>query len=395
MMAVRYLSDEILSGFDKYKYCSVDTSPLSKYVTHPFWNWVVEYVPTYIAPNTLTLSGFLFIILQFCVLSYYDYDFYSSADQYPDYPAIPQIIWLLSALCIFLAHTLDGIDGKQARRTKTSGPLGELFDHGLDSWAALFMPLGIYSVLGRGEFGVDPLNALYVIMFVTVTFIAAHWEKYNTGVLFLPWGYDLSQITMVVLYSIVYFGDYHILKFTLPIVDVKSGKFFETCMYVAVFAFSIPMSIWNVYKSYADKSGHMYGPYECLRPLFSTAVLCLAVVWWAKSSSCNIVAKEPRLFLLAFGTVFSNCACRLIVSCMSNTRCTLFNWLLLPLVFIVVGVNTLYLGSLEIYLLYAYTMFALAAHIHYGICVVQQLSDHFNIYVFSTLKPPSPEKNHK
>jgi phosphatidylglycerophosphate synthase len=26
---------------------------------------------------------------------------------------------------------LDGIDGKQARRINLSGPLGELFDHGL------------------------------------------------------------------------------------------------------------------------------------------------------------------------------------------------------------------------------------------------------------------------
>jgi hypothetical protein len=27
-------------------------------------------------------------------------------------------------------QTLDALDGKQARRTKTSSPLGELFDHG-------------------------------------------------------------------------------------------------------------------------------------------------------------------------------------------------------------------------------------------------------------------------
>jgi phosphatidylserine synthase len=28
---------------------------------------------------------------------------------------------------------MDAIDGKQARRTGTSGPLGELFDHGCDA----------------------------------------------------------------------------------------------------------------------------------------------------------------------------------------------------------------------------------------------------------------------
>ena len=31
---------------------------------------------------------------------------------------------------LFIYQSLDAIDGKQARRTQTSGPLGELFDHG-------------------------------------------------------------------------------------------------------------------------------------------------------------------------------------------------------------------------------------------------------------------------
>ena len=25
-------------------------------------------------------------------------------------------------------------------------------------------------------------------------FYFTHWEKYNTGILYLPWGYDLSQL---------------------------------------------------------------------------------------------------------------------------------------------------------------------------------------------------------
>lgn len=34
---------------------------------------------------------------------------------------------------LFVYQSLDAIDGKQARRTGTSGPLGELFDHGKQS----------------------------------------------------------------------------------------------------------------------------------------------------------------------------------------------------------------------------------------------------------------------
>ncbi len=49
----------------------------------------------------------------------------------------------------------DGTDGKQARRTKTSGPLGELFDHGLDSLQTLLMPIGVYSAWGRVDFSIE------------------------------------------------------------------------------------------------------------------------------------------------------------------------------------------------------------------------------------------------
>ena len=34
---------------------------------------------------------------------------------------------------LFVYQSLDAIDGKQARRTGTSGPLGELFDHGTET----------------------------------------------------------------------------------------------------------------------------------------------------------------------------------------------------------------------------------------------------------------------
>ena len=89
---------------------------------------------------------------------------------------------------------LDGTDGKQARRTGTSSPLGELFDHGLDSWASFFLPVACYSVFGRGEYGVDVFRVYLVLIGVNLCFIASHWEKYNTKILYLPWGYDFSQV---------------------------------------------------------------------------------------------------------------------------------------------------------------------------------------------------------
>lgn len=43
------------------------------------------------------------------------------------------------AIGMWIYQSLDAIDGKQARRTGTSGPLGELFDHGeRDFWVLRF-----------------------------------------------------------------------------------------------------------------------------------------------------------------------------------------------------------------------------------------------------------------
>ena len=95
---------------------------------------------------------------------------------------------------IIFSFLKDGTDGKQARRTQTSSPLGELFDHGLDSWATLFLPVSLYSMFGRNEFGASVLEMYFILWTIMGIFIISHWEKYNTGILFLPWSYDLAQI---------------------------------------------------------------------------------------------------------------------------------------------------------------------------------------------------------
>lgn len=42
-------------------------------------------------------------------------------------------------------------------------------------------------------FSINPIRLLMVLIAVQLVFIVTHWEKYNTGVLFLSWGYDASQ----------------------------------------------------------------------------------------------------------------------------------------------------------------------------------------------------------
>ena len=83
------------------------------------------------------------------------------------------------SLLLFLSHTLDGIDGKQARRTGNGTPLGELFDHGCDSWSTVFIASTFYSTFGRNYDGFSiPETRMYLIMWsVFFSFHISHWEK--------------------------------------------------------------------------------------------------------------------------------------------------------------------------------------------------------------------------
>ncbi|XP_011500096.1 PREDICTED: ethanolaminephosphotransferase 1-like isoform X2 [Ceratosolen solmsi marchali] len=379
ILEMEYLSQEHLSGFENYKYNSLDTSPLSLYVMHPFWDRVIQYCPKWVAPNALTYAGFLFTVVNFIMFAMYDYYFFASSDDHPQYPAIPKWFFAMAAFNIFMAYTLDGIDGKQARRTQTSGPLGELFDHGLDSWTAVLITSCIYSVFGRTEHSVSPLRMYFILWNVFVNFYLSHWEKYNTGVLFLPWGYDVSMVATIVVFVLTSVAGHSAWKFDLP-GGISAGSMFEMLLYVSALVSNLPVVLWNIYKSYRDKTGKMRTLPEALRPLIPLTILFAIATTWVMHSPNKIIDQDPRIIYFAIGTVFSNICCRLIVAQMSNTRCEILPWILLP-VFCTACLAYL-LPSLDLQLLYLLAAIALATHVHYGSCVVRQMCRHFRIHTF-------------
>lgn len=186
-----------------------------------------QILPYWISPNILTFTGFLLSVGNALVISYYDYNFFASSGLKSTALPIPSWVWLFCAINHFLAHTLDGIDGKQARRTNSSGPIGELMDHGLDSWTALFVPFCIYSMFGRGEYSYRPFRVLFIFWAVFFTFYLSHWEKYNTGILYLPWSYDASQLALLILYILTFMFTHSIWKIHSYFLNISSGQIFE------------------------------------------------------------------------------------------------------------------------------------------------------------------------
>lgn len=73
------------------------------------------------APNTVTLIGFILMGFSYFCMLYYDDTFTQD---------IPRWTYIVAGIFQFIYQTLDAVDGKHARTTKASSPLGQLFDHG-------------------------------------------------------------------------------------------------------------------------------------------------------------------------------------------------------------------------------------------------------------------------
>lgn len=115
-----------------YEYKAVSYSLLDKVFC--YWlNYAFKFIPPQLSANLLSMVGnigswlalFLMIILGDRVdLPYH------------------RLVFAIAAFSVFFYHTVDNLDGRQAKRAGTSGPLGEFVDHWFDSFNVFFFPLG-------------------------------------------------------------------------------------------------------------------------------------------------------------------------------------------------------------------------------------------------------------
>lgn len=279
---------------------------------------------------------------------------------------------------------LDGIDGKQARRIGVSGPLGELFDHGLDSFIVFLVPYSLISVYGRDqEYSVSCFRGFLIVISVVMNFYVSHCEKYNTGVLYLPWSYDLSMWASALLFLFpgAYgpeFYKYYVFG------DVTFTQALEALIHCMGFITTYPVAVYNVYLSNKNRTGKRYPILQATKPIWSMLVMTGATIYWALQSPNNVIEVYPRAFIFMFGTLFSNISCRLIIAEMSHSRCELLSWMTWPLL----GgmVTSLYQPQLEAIILHLLSALFLLTHVHYGICVVRQICNHFKINCFTVPK---------
>lgn len=164
----KLLSPGQLKRLSEHKY-SCTTNSLLDGLLQPWWNWLVSKVPLWLAPNLITILGLIVNIVTTLILVYYSPDARIEA---------PRWACFLCAFGLFVYQSLDAIDGKQARRTGTSTPLGELFDHGCDSISTVFVALSACIAVQLGYY---PTWMFFQCFCAMTLFYCAHWQTYVSG----------------------------------------------------------------------------------------------------------------------------------------------------------------------------------------------------------------------
>ncbi len=226
-----FITQEGIVNLKNHQYIGGVYTPLDKKM-NIFWYKCVEFVPETIAPNLITLTGFLCYISHIVLLFSYSRNF----DEYR-----PNWVFFFAAFTTFIYQTFDAIDGKQARKIKLSTPLGQLFDHGLDTLLSSFVILDSLIIFRLSNDFI--LIALSLIIVIFGMYFAAFGE-YFTGVLITSNGViGVTETQMLVIGLQVLVGIFGYDFF-------PNTQLFHYCLVIGFLFFSSLMMLPNVFKSY-------------------------------------------------------------------------------------------------------------------------------------------------
>ena len=161
------LTEEQKAQLRDYEYAGSDASLLLR-LYRPVLEWMVTLLPLHTSPNLVTLLGFMCVNSAAVLTLMYSPDLKEP---------LPRLVYFYDAVAIWAYQWLDNLDGKQARRTRTSSAFGELFDHGVDAYASTSAAICFIAALQLGQ---TPLSLLTPFL-IYFPFFFATWEQYWLG----------------------------------------------------------------------------------------------------------------------------------------------------------------------------------------------------------------------
>ncbi|XP_048879868.1 choline/ethanolaminephosphotransferase 1-like isoform X2 [Brienomyrus brachyistius] len=370
------LSRAQLKRLEEHRYSSAGHSLLEPLMQH-YWEWLVGRVPAWVAPNLITIVGLLTNIATTLVLVCYCPTATEQA---------PQWTYLLCAGGLFIYQSLDAIDGKQARRTGSSSPLGELFDHGCDSLSTVFVVLGTCLAL---QLGTHPDWMFFCCFAGMFLFYCAHWQTYVSGV--LRFGLiDVTevQVLIIVMHLLAAIGGHAFWQAPIPVVNIPM-KIVPALCTLAGSILTCASYFRVIFTGGVGKNGSTIAGTSVLSPILHIGSVIMLAVMIHKKSSVRLFEKHPCLYVLAFGFASAKITNKLVVAHMTKSEMHLHDVALLGpgLLFLDQYFSSFIDEYLVLWIALVLSGFDLA---RYCVSVCNQIASHLNISVFR-IRPRTPQ----
>ncbi|DAA77618.1 TPA_exp: Uncharacterized protein A8136_6164 [Trichophyton benhamiae CBS 112371] len=374
------LTDETLAPLKSYKYSSVDKSYISRYILKHYWNAFVELLPLWIAPNMVTLLGFGFIVGNVVLLEIYMPDLVGPA---------PSWVYYSFAIGIWMYSTMDNVDGKQARRTGTSSPLGELFDHGIDSLNCTLASLLEVAAMGQGPTKIGA----FTMLIPCLPMFFSTWETYHTHTLYLGYFNGPTEGLIIATAIIIAAGYYGPEIYSRPLADgigyadlIGNVTFLDIWVFVLLTSFftaHLPECVYNVVQA-RRRNGLP------VLPIFlewtSIIISTISAISWVYSPY-SFILKDNHLVLFAVTLcfVFGRMTTKIILAHLTRQPFPYWTVLITPLIGGAVLVNLPAIGlpavgaTVELWYLWGYLAFAFAAYMHWALYVIGRITAFLDI----------------
>ncbi|XP_038213616.1 cholinephosphotransferase 1 isoform X2 [Zerene cesonia] len=370
----RILNAAQLKRLSEHKYSCTSASILDAWL-QPWWCWLVSKTPLWLAPNLITILGLIINIVTTLILVWYSPD----ARQDP-----PRWACAVCALGVFVYQSLDAIDGKQARRTGSQSPLGELFDHGCDSISTVFIALGACIAVKLGEY---PTWMFFQCFCAMTLFYCAHWQAYVTGTLKMG-RIDVTEAQ----YAIIII---HLISATLgPEAWAAQIPGLEVPWRLQIFSLAVAGQLYfitNFLSTFrvrgCGKNGSTVAGTSILSPVipFSFVVVPAFIIF--QKSESQVYENHPALYILAFGMVAAKVTNRLVVAHMTKSEMEYYDWSMLGPAMLFL--NQYFNNALpEYYVLWLCTVWVCIELVRYCGQICLEICEHLHIQLFRIASPP-------
>ncbi|XP_017017001.1 cholinephosphotransferase 1 isoform X3 [Drosophila kikkawai] len=362
------LSAQQLRKLSEHKYSCFSASLLDP-LLQPWWNWLVAQTPLWLAPNLITIVGLILNVVTTLILICYS----PNGVEPP-----PRWTCFLCALGLFIYQSLDSIDGKQARRTNTSSPLGELFDHGCDSISTVFVALSACVSCQLGHYP----NWLFFQCFCAIAlFYCAHWQTYVSGTMrFGRIDVTEAQFSIIAIHliSAVLGPEIWLTKIGIGGIELWYGPAMTTIV-CGLLSLTYVFSV--IKAGGVGKNGSTVAGTSVLSPSIPLTLVVLPALMIAQKSPQNIFTEHASVYILAFGMVAAKVTNKLVIAHMTKSEMDYLDWSLL-------GPSLLFLNQYfncvvpEIWLLWFTLIWGTQDLLRYCAQVCLEICQHLRIDLF-------------